>query len=157
MSCALKKFLKKFPDSDLRRLGCIFRLYDVGLREFTSVSLRSAMFLLCNCDGVNLWTIQVFLKRMRDNNIMNMRRMIIRNRGRTKVYELNMQNELVVDLFSKYHAVGRGEIYVNDDVDDGVCKYELSLLRQYWCFTDMIPERRLVRVRRVMENILEKV
>ena len=73
MTCALKKFLKKFPDSDLRRLGCIFHLYNHGVREFTSISLWSAMPLLCNCNAVRLWAVQVFLKRMRDNNIINMK------------------------------------------------------------------------------------
>ncbi len=144
MSCALKKFLEKFPDSDLRRLGCIFRLYDDGEREFTSVSLWSALPLLCNCDRVVLGTVQRFLTRMRDNNIINIKRTV----KRKMVYELNMQNELVADLFSKYQAVRRGEIYKQDDVDDGVCKYELLVLRQYWD-GNRIPMR-------LMERILKK-
>ena len=144
MTCALKKFLEKFSDSDLRRLGCIFHLYDDGVREFTSVSLWSAMHLMCNCEAVGLHTVQEFLKRMRENNIINIKR-----RVKIKmVYELNMQNELVADLFSKYQAVRRGEIYEHDDVDDGVCKYELLVLRQYWD-GNRIPMR-------LMERILKK-
>ena len=144
MTCATKKFLEKFSESDLRRLGCIFHLYDDGEREFTSVSLWSAIHLLCNCDAVRLETVQRFLQRMRENNIINMKRTV----KRWMVYELNMQNKLVADLFSKYQAVRRGEIYEQDDVDDGVCKYELLVLRQYWD-GNRIPMR-------LMERILKK-
>jgi len=67
-----------------------------------------------------------------------------------------MQNELVAELFSKYQALKRGEVYVNGD-ESLVCKYELPLLRQYWCSDGRVPDRKLWRVRRVMENILEKM
>lgn len=158
MTCAIKKFLEKFPDGDLRRLGCVFHLYEHEVREFTSISLWSAMPLLCNCNAVRLWTVQVFLKRMRDNNIINMKRRMGRKEGGWMVYELNMQNKLVADLFSKYQAVRRGEVYVNGDGKGLVCKYELPLLRQYWCFhlsESRVPMTKLILSRRLME-ILEK-
>jgi len=146
MTCALKKFLEMFSESDLRRLGCIFHLYDYGVREFTSVSLWSALHLLCGCDGLQS-TIQRFLRRLRENGIMNMKRITM---SKMRVYELNMENELVAELFSKYHAVMRGEIYVNDDVDDEdmVCKYELLVLEHYWDLDipDMIPDRRVMEI-----------
>ena len=71
------------------------------------------------------------------------------------VYELNMQNELVADLFSKYQAVRRGEIYENGDGKDSVCKYELPLLRQYWCFhlsESRVPMAKLILYRRLMDK-----
>jgi len=152
MSCAIKKFLEKFPDGDLRRLGCVFHLYDEHeVREFTSISLWSAMYFLCNYSVV-FPTVQRFLQRMRENNIMNMKGRM----GKWFVYELNMQNELVADLFSKYQALKRGEIYVNGDGKSLICKHELLFLRQYWCSDERVSDDRLWRVRGVMMNILEK-
>ena len=152
MTCALKKFLEKFPDGDLRKLGCIFHLYDEHeVREFTSISLWSAMYFLCNCSVV-FQTVQRFLKRMRDNNIMNMKGRM----GKWFVYELNMQNELVADLFSKYQALKRGEVYVNGDGKSLICKHELLFLRQYWCSDERVSDVRLVKVMVKIKEAMER-
>jgi len=155
MTCALKKFLEKFSDSDLRRVGCIFHLYEHEVREFTSISLWSAMPLLCYCEPVRLYTLRVFLRRMRDNNIINMKRRMRKKEGGWVVYELNMQNNLVAELFSKYQALKRGEVYVNGDGKSLVCKYELPLLRQYWCFhlsESRVPMAKMILYRRLMDK-----
>jgi len=96
------------PISDIKLLCCIFQLYECGVMHFT----RKDLFL---CE-LRKWAIRYSLQRLQEKGIVRVKGKFIRGkklmrvRGKKlmRVYELNMQNEIVLKLLELFRVVVRG-------------------------------------------------
>ena len=114
MKESYEKFVELFyPPSDVKLLCYIFQLYEWGVKEFTQKDL-------CKNKSLCEWSACYSLYRLIQKGIVRYKCTLLRQSGgRVKVYELNLENEVVQKLLELFRIVVRGG---EERENEHVCK-----------------------------------